>query len=83
MRHACSARLRTALYHAARVSAQCDARSREVYAALRGRGHSHGRACRSVADRMLRILVAMLREGTLYVPAPVRMLDQPAAPRAA
>lgn len=80
MRHACSARLRTALYHAARVSAQCDTRSRAVYTALRARGHSHGRACRSVADRMLRILMAMLRARTLYQPEHVRTLDQPAAP---
>ena len=66
MRHACNGRLRTALYHAARVSTPCDAASQQVYAALRARGHSHGRACRSVADRMLRILMAMLRDGTTY-----------------
>ncbi len=66
MRHACNGRLRTALYHAARVSTQCDAASQQVYAALRARGHSHGRACRRVADRMLRILMAMLRDGTTY-----------------
>jgi transposase len=83
MRHACSARLRTALYHAARVSAQCDARSREVYAALRARGHSHGRACRSVADRMLRILMAMLRAGTTYQPAHQRVRPATEAPCAA
>ena len=42
------------------------AASKQVYGALRARGHSHGRACRSVADRMLRILMAMLRDGTTY-----------------
>jgi len=75
MRHACSGRLRTALYHAARVSAQCDAGAKQMYAALRARGHSHGRACRSVADRMLRILMAMLRSRTIYLAPPT---SQPA-----
>jgi len=79
MRHACSGRLRTALYHASRVSAQCDAGAKQMYAALRARGHSHGRACRSVADRMLRILMAMLRTGTTYVtPTPAAPVMQPA-----
>lgn len=66
MRQACSGRLRTALYHASRVAAQCDATAKALYVTLRARGHSHGRACRSVADRMLRILMAMLRDGTVY-----------------
>lgn len=66
MRQACNGRLRTALDHASRVAAQCDATAKALYATLRARGHSHGRACRSVADRMLRILMAMLRDGTVY-----------------
>lgn len=66
MRQACNGRLRNALYHAARVHAQVDPRARAAYATLRARGHTHGRALRSVADRMLRILVAMLTDGTLY-----------------
>jgi transposase len=66
MRHACSTRLRTALYHWARVSTQCDSIAKAYYAQLRARGHSHGRALRSVADRWLRILMAMLTAGTLY-----------------
>ena len=36
---------------------------------LRDRGHSHGRALRSIADRLLAIACAMLRNGTLYDPA--------------
>lgn len=68
MRRACNARLRNALYHWARVSTQFDPSSREQYTDLRRRGHSHGRALRSVADRQLRIAMAMLREGTQYDP---------------
>ena len=66
MRYACNQRLRTALYHWARISTQHDAAARQYYATLRGRGHSHPRALRSVADRWLRILTAMLATGTPY-----------------
>lgn len=66
MRHAANNRLRNAAYHWARVSAQCDPAATAAYAALRARSHSHGRALRSVADRNLRILAAMLRTRTLY-----------------
>jgi transposase len=66
MRYACNQRLRTALYHWARVSTQHDAAARQYYATLRRRGHSHARALRSVADRWLRILTAMLAAGTPY-----------------
>jgi transposase len=68
MRHSCNGRLRNALYHWARVSTQADAHSRAQYAALRKRGHTHGRALRSVADRLLRVLVAMLKNATLFDP---------------
>jgi hypothetical protein len=66
MRYACNQRLGTALYHWARVSTQHDAAARQYYATLRGRGHSHPHALRSVADRWLRILTAMLATGTPY-----------------
>lgn len=66
MRHACNRRLRTAFYHWARISTQHDAAARRYYATLRARGHSHPRALRSVADRWLRILTAMLATGTPY-----------------
>ena len=69
MRYACKRRLRQALYHWSRTSIQCDAAARAYYDALRGRGHSHARALRSVADRWLRILVAMLKTRTLYDPS--------------
>ena len=72
MRQACSDRLRNALYHWARVAAQIDETSRGRYAALRARGHRHGRACRTVADRLLSALCAALRDGTTYDPSPRR-----------
>jgi MFS family permease len=68
MRYACNPRLRNACYHMANVGMQRDAAAGQYYAELRGRGHSHGRALRSVADRWLRILMAMLNSGTLYDP---------------
>lgn len=68
MRQGCNPRLRDALYHWARVSIQTDPHSRAHYAALRRKGHSHGRALRGVADRWLAVLVAMLRTGVPYDP---------------
>lgn len=69
MRYACKHRLRQALYHWARTSIQYDDAARAYYDALRHRGHHHARALRSVADRWLRILIAMLNTGTLYDPS--------------
>lgn len=69
MRQACSGRLRTAVYHWARVATQHDARSRARYAALRARGHTHGRALRGVADRLLAVACAMLQDRTTYDPS--------------
>jgi transposase len=68
MRYACNHRLRNAMYHWALNSLRWDAACRAHYARLRQR-HRHGRALRSVADRLLRILIAMLAGGTLYDPA--------------
>lgn len=68
MRHACNPRVRQALYHWARVSSQYDPTTRRHYDALRGRGHSHGRALRGVADRLLALLIAMLRARATYEP---------------
>jgi len=66
MRYACNRRLRAALFHWARVSIQHDTAARQYYAALRARGHSHARTLRSLADRWLRILTAMLTTRTAY-----------------
>ena len=65
-RQAVHPRLREAAYHWARVAAQHDATSRAKYAALRERGHGHARALRSVADRLLGVVGAMLRNQTEY-----------------
>lgn len=66
MRYACNARLREAAYFWARSAVRCDPRSRAYYRALRARGHSHGRASRTVVDRLLRILFALLEHGQLF-----------------
>jgi transposase len=66
MRKACQRRLRHAAYHWGRVAATCDSTWRERYRALRARGHSHGRACRGIADRLLAVAVAMLKSNTTY-----------------
>jgi transposase len=66
MRYACKPRLRNALYHWARCSLPLDAATRAYYDRVRARGHHHARALRSVADRWLRILIAMLNTGTRY-----------------
>lgn len=68
MRYGCNVRLRNALYHWSRVSMQNDPRSREHYYRLRNKGHSHGRALRGLADRLLALLFAMLKSRTLYDP---------------
>jgi transposase len=68
-RRACHPRLANAVYHWANAAKNHDAASRSKYQALRQRGHSHGRALRSVADRLLHVACAMLRKGTLFDPA--------------
>jgi transposase len=68
MRRSCNRRLRTALFHWARTSIRLDPDCRTHYARLRQQ-HGHARALRGVADRLLRILVAMLTSRTLYDPA--------------
>jgi transposase len=66
MRRGCRERLRKALYHWARCSVQHDPVSKVHYARLRQAGHKHGRALRGVADRLLAILIAMLKSGQPY-----------------
>ena len=68
MRRSCNARLRAAVFHWAANSIRLDPHSRAHYDRLRQR-HGHARALRGVADRLLRILIAMLTTGTLYDPA--------------
>lgn len=66
MRTACNPRLREATHHWARVAMQRDPHRRRAYAALRARGHSHGRALRTIGDRLLAVACAMLRSRTLF-----------------
>jgi transposase len=68
MRYRCNTRLRNGLYHWARTSVQHDPRSKQQYVRLRAAGHSHGRALRGVADRLLAVLIAMLKTGRPYDP---------------
>lgn len=68
-RYACHSRLANAVYHWARTASQHDAISRTKYAALRARGHSHGRALRSVADRLLNVACSMLKTGSSFNPS--------------
>jgi hypothetical protein len=80
MRYACNGRLRNALYHWARVAAMRDPSSKTYYAGLRQRGHSYARALRRVADRLLRVLIAMLKNGSLFDSARTRPSVGAAAP---
>jgi transposase len=68
-RLACHPRLANAVYHWARVAVQRDSKSRAKYTALRQRGHSHGRALRSVADRLLAVACAMLKTRIEFDPS--------------
>jgi transposase len=67
-RHACHPRLAGAVHHWAYNAVRHDPVSRAKYQALRQRGHSHGRALRSVADRLLNVACAMLRRRTVFDP---------------
>src|SRR4051795_1826789 len=68
MRYAAQDRLRQAMFHWARVAAVHDPKSRSRYEALRARGHSYGRALRGVADRLLGVACALLRQQVLFDP---------------
>ena len=68
MRHSCNPRLRTAMFYWAQTAIRADARCRSHYQRLRQR-HGYARALRTIADRLLAVLIAMLRSCTLYEPA--------------
>lgn len=72
MRNACHPRLRNAMHHWARVAALHDPQCKDRYDALRARGASFGRALRTVGDRLLRALCAMLRDQQLWNPPDAR-----------
>ena len=56
----------------ARVAMQRDAHFSQVYTALRAKGHRHGQALRTIGDRLLRVLMAMLRERICYDASRIR-----------
>jgi hypothetical protein len=77
-RYARNKRFENATYHWARLATQHDALSRRRYAALPHgtspwaegpwHGHSHGRALRTVADRLLSVACTLLEQQTLFDP---------------
>jgi transposase len=66
MRQACNPRLRQALYYWASTSINCDQRSRRQYDKSRACGQQHARALRGLGDRLLRLLIAILKKGEKY-----------------
>lgn len=82
MRRGCNQRVREACYHWARVCVQRDHQTRLHYRQLRDAGHGHARALRGVCDRLLSVLVSMLRTNQIYDPGRQRCtalaLRQPA-----
>lgn len=66
MRQACNPRLREALHHAAFAASVHDERFKADRARHQANGHSTSRALRSLADKMLGILIAMLKDRTPY-----------------
>jgi transposase len=65
MRRGCSERLRNALYYWSLGSLKEDW-ARQYYDRQRASGNEHGGALRSLGDRWLAVLIAMLKTGTLY-----------------
>jgi transposase len=76
MRQAANMRLRDAMHHAGTAAIR-DPRFKPIYARLRAAGANHARAIRGVGDRLLHVIVGMLRSRTLY-----RQLECPAASKA-
>lgn len=68
MRTSCNKRLRTALHYWSGSAVVNDPFWKARYAALRAAGHGHARALRSIGDRLLAVLVAILKSGVPYNP---------------
>jgi transposase len=66
MRRACNDRLRDAVQNSANTHVQKDPRAKLIYARLRRSGHTHARALRGVADRLLELVCVLLRSDQLY-----------------
>lgn len=68
-RRACNFLLRNALFFFSRTAIKYDERAKAHYARLRAQGAKQGRALRGVADRLLKVLIAMLKAGTTFDPS--------------
>jgi transposase len=69
MRYACNRRLRNAVHHWAWNASLVDPHLARLYKDMRRRGLTHSRALRGVADRLLNVAVAALRNQTFYDPS--------------
>ena len=67
-RLACNKRLANATYQWGLIALVRDPRSNQRYAALRARGCTHGRAVRTVVDRLLKLLCTLLERQVLFDP---------------
>ncbi|MCI0356274.1 MAG: IS110 family transposase [Acidobacteria bacterium] len=69
MRHACNARLRSAVFCWANLAIQRDPKARALYQTHRHMNHTFPRSIRAVADRLLAMLIALLKNDCFYDPA--------------
>jgi transposase len=67
-RHACNHRVQHAVFHSANIFVQKDPQARQQYHELRRKGNTHARALRGVADRMLALIFALLKNQCFYDP---------------
>jgi transposase len=68
MRTNCNKRLRSAIHYWSGNAVLRDAFWKRRYASLRAAGHNHSRALRAIGDRLLAVLVAVLKAGKPYDP---------------
>lgn len=80
MRTACNHRLRTAVHYWSSNAVLRDTFWKNRYATLRAAGHSHARALRTIGDRLLAVLIAILKTGTPYDPERRRAASAPTLP---
>lgn len=67
-RTACNWRLRAAVHYWAGNAVIRDPHWKARYAQARAKGHSHARALRGIGDRLLAVLISMLKNNTPYEP---------------
>ncbi len=69
MRNSCNHRLRNAVHYWAGNAVLNDPHWKVRYAALRKTGKHHARAMRAIGDRLLAVLIAVLKSNTPYDPS--------------